>query len=491
MKSLVAVGASLALSGIVLGLSACIDRASESDEGDAAAAKPSAAAAGDIVEPPANPYPSAYAPYPSPATLVKGAAILIGDGQSFDKADILIEGGRISAVGDSLTAPEGARVIDGGGKWVTPGIIDVHSHLGVYATPSTPATQDGNEMTDPVTPHVWAEHSVWTQDPGFSRALAGGVTSLQILPGSANLFGGRTVTLKNVPARTVQEMKFPDAPYGLKMACGENPKRVYGGGGNRAPATRMANFAGYRAAFAEASEYRRSWDAYREKVEGGDKDAAPPSRNLKMETLAGVLSGDILVHMHCYRADEMAFVLDMAEEFGYRLASFQHAVEAYKIADLLAEQEVCAAVWADWWGFKLEAYDAIEENAALIEKAGACAVIHSDSAEGIQRLNQETGKAMAAGQAIGLDIGPAEAIRWITSNPAKSLGIYDEVGSLEAGKAADVVVWNGDPFSVYTQAEKVFIDGALLFDRDDPALSPRSDFELGQLGAGGAGGAGQ
>ena len=205
-------------------------------------------------------------------------------------------------------------------------------------------------------------------------------------------------------------------------------------------------------------------------------------RDLKLETLAGVLSGEILVHNHCYRADEMSLMLDVAKEFDYRVSTFHHAVEAYKIADLLAENDVCAAVWADWWGFKMEAYDGIQENIALVDRpTDGCAIVHSDSAEGIQRLNQEAAKAMGSGNRAGMNISPEHAISWITSNAAKSLGIADKTGSLEAGKNADIVIWNQNPFSVYAKAGQVFIDGAMVYDRDNPDLQPVSDFELGQL----------
>ncbi len=205
-------------------------------------------------------------------------------------------------------------------------------------------------------------------------------------------------------------------------------------------------------------------------------------RDLEKETLAGVLSGEILVQNHCYRADEMAQMIDIAQEFGYKIAAFHHAVEAYKIADLLAKEGICADVWADWWGFKMEALDGIRENAALLQAAGACVVIHSDSALGIQRLNQEAAKAMAAGLRMGLSMRAEDAIRWITLNPARALGIGEQTGTLEPGKMADVVLWSGDPFSVYSRAEKVYIDGALVFDRNDPSKQPSTDFSLGQGG---------
>lgn len=419
----------------------------------------------------ATAYSSRYEALPGGTTLITGATVLTGTGERLDDADILLRDGKIVEVGMDLSA-DGADVFDASGKWVTPGIIDVHAHLGVYASPGTESHSDGNEMTAPVTAQVWAEHSVWPQDPGFVTALAGGVTSMQILPGSANLIGGRSVTVKNVPGRNVMDMKFPGAPHGLKMACGENPKRVYGSRG-QAPGTRMGNVAGYRAAWIEAVDYRDKL-AKAEKGQG-----EPPMRDLKLETLVGVLNGEILVHNHCYRADEMSIMLDVAKEFGYKVTAFHHAVEAYKIADLLAEADTCAAVWADWWGFKMEAYDGIRENAAIVDLADACAIIHSDSAIGMQVLNQETAKVMGAAARVGVDIPPERAIRWITSNPAKSLGIDAVTGTLEADKMADVVIWDGDPFSVYTRPERVYIDGALAFERGNEAVNPTTDFTLG------------
>jgi imidazolonepropionase-like amidohydrolase len=301
-------------------------------------------------------------------------------------------------------------VIDGQGKYLTPGIVDDHSHLGVYSAPGGDALSDGNEATNPVTSYVWAEHSVWPQDPQFPRNLAGGVTTLQVLPGSANLIGGRSVVLKVVPSRTVQGMKFPGARYGLKMACGENPKRVYA---NRGPSTRMGNVAGYRTAWINAEAYRRRWDAYL----AGNRQGDPPARDLGNETLADVLRGNILVHNHCYRADEMAQMIDIAREFGYRIRSFHHGVEAYKVADLMARDSISGSLWADWGGFKMEALDGIRANIALVHAAGARAVVHSDDPSGSQRLNQEAAKALAAGRAAGLAVTEDDAIRWVTINP--------------------------------------------------------------------------
>ncbi|WEK45410.1 MAG: amidohydrolase [Candidatus Andeanibacterium colombiense] len=417
-----------------------------------------------------DPYPSTYKPYPGAPTALVGATVYDGAGGQINNGTVLFANGTVVAVGDaSLPIPDDFTRIDGTGKFVTPGVIDIHSHLGDYASPAVEANSDGNEMTSPTTPQVWAEHSVWPQDPGFSRALAnGGVTSLEILPGSGNLMGGRSVTLKNVPARTVQGMKFPGAPYALKMACGENPKRVYGGKG-QSPMTRMGNIAVDRQTWLDAKKF----------AAGDRKD-----RDLGKETLAGVLDGKILVQNHCYRADEMAIVIDMAKEMGYHVTAFHHAVEAYKIADLLRANNICAAVWSDWYGFKMEAYDAIPENAALLAKAGVCVIIHSDDENGIQRLNQDAARAQAAGKRMGIDIPDAQVIGWFTLNAAKAMGIDQVTGSLAHGKMADVVLWNGNPLSVYSRPEKVWIDGALMFDAMDPKRRPVSDFELGQPGEG-------
>ncbi len=417
-------------------------------------------------------YPSTYRRRPNPPVLIRNATILTAAGQELRNASILFQDGRITSVGTAIEAPAGTVTVDGTGKFVTPGIIDTHSHLGVYAAPGTQAESDGNEATNPVTAEVWAEHSIWPQDPQIPLAIAGGVTVMQVLPGSANLVGGRSAIVRLVPARTVQDMKFPEAPYGLKMACGENPKRVYQ---NRGPSTRMGNMAGYRAAFIQAADYRRRWDNWLKERKG---DA--PSRDLKLETLAGVLRGEITVQNHCYRADEMAQMLDLAREFGFTIRSFHHAIEAYKVADLLAAHGAAASIWSDWGGFKMEAFDQILENAALVTQAGARAVIHTDSPDGIQRMNQDMAKAYFAGLRAGIQLSRDQALRWITANPAWVLGIDRLTGTLEAGKMADVVLWSGDPFSVYSKAEKVWNEGWLAFDRLNPEHQYSTDFNLGQ-----------
>ena len=424
-----------------------------------------------------QPYPSTYRPLPRRDTLIFGATVLDGTGRRLDGADVLLRDGLVVAVGAGLTAPDGTVRIDGKGRWVTPGIIDPHTHLGNFPTPYTGEDahhSDVNEDSDPNTAQVWAQHSINVQDPGFARALAGGVTTLQVMPGSTNLFGGRTIVLRNVPARTVQGMTFPDAPFGLKMACGENVVHAYGDAG-RFPVSRMGAVAGQREAWIAARKYLREWQRYAD----GD-ERRPPEQDLKLDTLAGVLTGAIRVHAHCYRADDIAQLFDMAHEFGFRITAIHHASEAYKVPDLFVKEDVCAAVWPDWWGYKREAYDGIRENAAYLEAAGACVAMHSDSNVTGQRLNVEAAKAAAAGRRAGIELPPERVIEWITRNPARMLGLESRIGTLESGKLADVVLWSGDPFSVYSHVDQVYVDGALAFDRNDPTRQPTSDFELGQ-----------
>tara|TARA_B100001765_G_C19504022_1_gene341338 strand:- start:967 stop:2370 length:1404 start_codon:yes stop_codon:yes gene_type:complete len=417
-------------------------------------------------------FESTYKPMESRPILFKSANIYDGIGGELLNYDLLIVDGKIKEIGQVISRSD-VEVIDASNKWVTPGIIDIHSHMGVYSAPGVRTSSDGNEATAPVTAEVWAEHSVWTQDPQFALALKGGVTTFHVLPGSANLFGGRGTTFKNISQNTIQAMKFPNAPHSLKMACGENPKRVYG---NRmqSPSTRMGNMAGYRSAWIDAADYKE-----------GMSEKNPdqrPKRNLAMDTLMGVLDGEILIQNHCYRAEEMAMMIEMSKEFGYKITTFHHAVEAYKVADLLADEGICAAMWADWWGFKHEAYDMVQANIAIIDQArdgNGCAIVHSDDAVGIQHLNQEAAKAMAAGNRAGFNISKAHAMKWITSNPAKAAGILDQTGSIEIGKNADIVLWTGNPFSVYSRAQKVFIDGALAFDINNTKIQPVTDFDLG------------
>jgi imidazolonepropionase-like amidohydrolase len=423
-----------------------------------------------------DPYPSTYRPLPRTDTLIEGATILDGAGRRIDNGDVLIREGKIVAVGHGLSAG-GATVINAHGRWVTPGIIDVHSHDGVFSLPFTSGdveSSDVSEVSDPNAADTWIEHAVNAQDPAFSAALRSGVTTLQILPGSTPLFSGRSVIVKPIPATDVRSMKFPGAGQGLKMACGENPKSYFGEKG-RAPNSRQGEIALVRAAFLKAQEYLQGWRDY----ESGAR-AAPPTRDLKLDTLAAVLTGDIAVHMHCYRSGDMSTMLDVAAEFGFQIRAFHHATEAYKIVSQLKKAGTCVAVWSDWWGFKMELEDAIRENAAIVDAAGGCVMMHSDSATVGQRLTIEAAKAAAAGRRIGLKLPPEHIIRWVTSTPAKALGLDDRIGTVASGRNADLVIWSGDPFSIYTHADQVFIDGALAYDRANPHNSQEPDLLLGR-----------
>jgi len=428
------------------------------------ACQPQSGSNSETTDSTAEAFASTYVPNPDPDLLLRNATLIDGVSDEFRKGDLLISNGKIAFVG-SGEIPDDVTELDLDGRFLTPGIIDIHSHLGNYPSPGVHAHGDGNEVTSPITSEVYAEHGIWPQDPGFDEALQGGVTTLHVLPGSANLFGGRGVTLRNVPSRTVQGMKFPEAPYTLKMACGENPKRVYGSKGG--PGSRMGNVAGYRKNWIRAEGYKKKRD------KGGDFE-----RDLQLETLADVLDGKILVQMHCYRADEMVQILDIAKEFDYKVGTFHHAVEAYKIGDYLKHNDTCAAMWADWGAFKMESFDYINENVPFVHAAGACAMIHSDDQNNIQRLNQEVAKTWADGNRAGLDISKAEAWKWLSTNPAKALGILEETGTLEAGKRADLIIWDGDPFSTYSRPATVMVDGAVLFDKST-GLKPKSDFRLG------------
>ena len=332
-----------------------------------------------------------------PPVALVGGTVWTADagGTVFAGGTVILHGGRIVALGGPGTPiPAGAKRIDVKGRFVTPGLIDAHSHLGVYASPEVEAHADGNEATAPVTAEVSAEHGFWPQDPACRARRPAASPACWCLPGSANLIGGRGFAVKNHPGRSAASMRFPGAPPVLKMACGENPKRVYGK--KSGPSTRMGNVAHVRAAFAQAADYQRKWDGWQKK--GKEKGELPPARDLKLETLVDVLRGRILVQNHCYRADEMLLMLDVADEFGFHIRAFHHALEAYKIADVLARRGVAVATWADWWGFKLEAFDGIPENLAQVHAAGGRAIVHSDSPLGIQRLNQGAAQGLQAGQ---------------------------------------------------------------------------------------------
>ena len=388
--------------------------------------------------------------------VIKNAIVMTVTHGNITNGSVYIKDGKIAAVGETVNAPASATVIDAGGKYLTPGIVDSHSHIAL--------DDDVNEATNPITPHMMMKDAFDYQDKAIYRALAGGVTTSLLLHGSANMIGGQAVVIKHKYGAARDEMLFPNAPRSIKFASGENPKRVYGSR-DQLPSTRMGNFAVQREALVQAQDYMREWDSYNEKVKRGDKDATPPKHDLKLEALADVLRGKIMVQIHIYRADEMLTEIAMAKEFGYKIRAFHHAVEAYKVADELAANNIGIATWADWWGFKQEAWDAIPWNAVISMRKGVRVAIKSDSEDYTRRLNQEAAKTMRYGGAT-----EEEALKMITLNPAWIVGVDDRVGSIDVGKDADLVIWEGYPLSSYGVPEKVLVDGDVYFDRSLPGL---------------------
>ncbi|MGA9526994.1 MAG: amidohydrolase [Terriglobales bacterium] len=388
--------------------------------------------------------------------VIKNAMVMTVTHGDIKNGSVYIKDGKIVAVGETVNAPASATVIDAQGKYLTPGIVDCHSHIAL--------DDDINEATSPVTPQMIMKDAFDYQDKAIYRALAGGVTTSLLLHGSANMIGGQAVVIKHKYGATRDAMLFPNAPASIKFASGENPKRVYGGR-DQLPSTRMGNFAVQRQALVEAQDYMKEWDSYNEKVKRGDKDVSPPKRDLKLDALADVLRGKLMVQIHCYRSDEMLTEMAMAKEFGYNLRAFHHAVEAYKVADQLAANNIAIATWADWWGFKQESWDAIPWNAVIAMRKGVRVAIKSDSEDYTRRLNQEAAKIMRYGGAT-----EEEALKMITLNAAWIVGVDDRVGSIDVGKDADLVIWDGYPLSSYGVPNKVLIDGDVYFDRSLPGL---------------------
>ncbi|OHB72609.1 MAG: hypothetical protein A2W23_09290 [Planctomycetes bacterium RBG_16_43_13] len=414
-------------------------------------------------------------------TVITGGTVFTVTKGIIKEGVIFIKGGKIikvdSQLFNNIEIPADAKVINAFGKYIMPGIVDAHSHMGVY---SWPAGDDGNEATSPITAQVRAEDSIDLADPAFKYALAGGVTTVLIIPGSANLIGGEGVVLKLRVGKLLDEMKFKDAPRQLKMAQGENPKRVYGSRGQM-PSTRMGNFAVLRETFIKTKEYIRKWETYEKKIadykgelekweKSGGKDEkgeekkkpeepTPPDKNLQLETLADVLRGKLRVQWHCYRADEIVNMIKLADEFGFKIAALHHALDAYKVADEIARQNIGVATFVDWWGFKVEAFDAIPQAPAILTNHGVRVVLKSDSADMGQRLYTEAAKTIRYGMAEN------DAMKTITINAAWVLGIDDKVGSIEVGKDADIAIFSKHPFDVYTLCEMTIINGEVVFDR--------------------------
>jgi imidazolonepropionase-like amidohydrolase len=388
--------------------------------------------------------------------VIRNAVVMTVTHGNIKNGSIYIKDGKIAAVGENVDAPSSATVIDAGGKYVTPGIVDSHSHIAL--------DDDVNEATSPITPQMMMKDAFDYQDKAIYRALAGGVTTSLLLHGSANMIGGQAVVIKHKYGAGRDEMLFPNAPRSIKFASGENPKRVYGTR-EQLPSTRMGNFAVQREALVQAQDYMREWDAYNEKVKRSDKDATAPKRDLKLEALADVLRGKLMVQIHCYRADEFLTEIAMAHEFGYKIRAFHHALEAYKVPEKLAAENIGIATFADWWGYKQEAWDAIPWNAVISMRKGVRVAIKSDSEDYTRRLNQEAAKTMRYGGAT-----EEEALKMITLNAAWIVGVDDRVGSIDVGKDGDLVIWDGYPLSSYGIPDKVLIDGDVYFDRSLPGF---------------------
>lgn len=387
-------------------------------------------------------------------TLIRNATILTISHGTLTGSDVLIRRGKIAAIGPNLKASANARVIDASGKYLMPGIIDCHSHAMSDAV---------NELTYSVTSMVRITDVLNPTDESLYRALAGGVTTLNILHGSGNAIGGQNAVVKIKYGGPIADFMFPGAMPGIKFALGENPKRTnfpqLPGQPRRYPATRMGVAEVIRDAFVRARDYKSTWDEYRAKARR-EKNLIPPRRDLELEPLVEILEGKRLVHAHCYRADEILMLINVANEFGFKIRTFQHVLEGYKVAPEIARHGAGGSLFADNWGYKIEAYDAIPYAAAIMMRAGVNVSINSDSNERVRRLNIEAAKMMKYG-----DLTEEEALKLITMNPAWQLGIQERVGSVDVGKDADLAIWNGHPLSVYSRVETTLIDGEIFFDR--------------------------
>ena len=388
--------------------------------------------------------------------LIKGGTILTVTHGKIENGSILIHNGKIAAVGKNVSAPGNAKVIDASGKFVMPGIIDSHSHIAL--------DNDVNEATSPVVAQLKMADAFDYTDKAIYQTLAGGVTTSLLLHGSADMIGGEAVVIKHKFGDPREDLLFPKAPRSIKFASGENPKRVFGSR-NQIPSTRMGNFFVQRDALQQAREYMKQWDEYNGKIAKGDKSATAPKRDLKLDELADVLRGKVLVQIHCYRADELLTEMAIAKEFGYKLRGFHHALETYKVADKVAANDIGIATFADWWGYKWEAWDAIPWNAVMSMRKGVKVAIKSDSNDFARRLNQEAAKTIRYGGAT-----EDEALKMITLNAAWILGVDDRVGSLDVGKDADITIWNAYPLSSYALVDQTIIDGDVYFDRSLPGF---------------------
>jgi imidazolonepropionase-like amidohydrolase len=392
--------------------------------------------------------------------LIRNATVMTAARGTLENTDILVRGGKISRIGKNIQAGN-ARVIDATGKYVTPGIIDAHSHAMMSAI---------NEGSLSVTSMTRIRDVLDPTDIAIYRALAGGVTGALLLHGSANAIGGQSVTVKFKYGRPTEDFLVAGAPEGIKFAMGENPKRssqtFQPGQTPRYPRTRMGTLEVMRDAFERARDYRQAWADYNAK-----KTRTIPRRDMELEPLVEILEGKRLVHAHGYRSDEHLNLLRLAEEFGFRVGTLQHGLEAYKIAPEIAKHGAGVSIFIDSWSYKLEAYDAIPYNAYILWKNGVNVSINSDSDERIRRLNLDAAKVMKYG-----GVPEQDALQMVTLNPAKQLGIGDRTGSIEQNKDADLVIWSGHPFSGFSIAEMTMIEGEVYFDRQQD-IAKRAEME--------------
>src|SRR6266550_1696397 len=405
-------------------------------------------------------------------TLIRNATVLTITRGVLQNTDVLIRNGKIASIGKNLKTSANARVIDATGKFVMPGIVDCHSHSMLDAI---------NEGTLSVSSMARTRDVLNPNDVDLYRQLAGGVTTLNLLHGSANAIGGLNTVVKIKYGQPIDQFIFPGAMPGIKFALGENPKRsntpALPGLTRRYPGTRMGVEEVIRDAFTRARDYKKTWDEYRAAVARKEKNLIPPRRDLQLEPLVEVLEGKRFVHSHCYRADEILMLINIADEFGFKIRTFQHVLEGYKVAKEIANHGAGASIFADNWAYKIEAYDAIPYNAAILTRAGVVVSMNSDSDERARRLNIEAAKAMRYG-----GLTEEQSLKLVTLNPAIQLGIQDRVGSLEVGKDADLAIWNGHPLSVYSRVDTTFIDGDIFFDRQqDLARRPELQKERAQL----------
>jgi imidazolonepropionase-like amidohydrolase len=409
---------------------------------------------------------SAANPPDVPAVVViRNATILTVSHGTIEHGSILIKDGKIAEVGPSINAPKDAQVIDAAGQFVMPGIIDCHSHI---------AAESINEGSVSVSSMVNMAEILNPDDIDIYRDLAGGVTAANILHGSANSIGGQTLVIKLRWGQPAAKLPFEGALPGIKFALGENPKRSnfsIPGQPRRYPSTRMGVEETIRSAFSEARDYQKAWEDYNKRFGAGEKNLIPPRRDLRLEPLVEVLEGKRYVHSHCYREDEILMLLRVAKEFGFKVRTFQHVLEGYKVADELAAAGVGASTFSDWWAYKVEAYDAIPYNAALMTRRGVVVSINSDDAEEATHLNQEAAKSMKFG-----GLSHDEALKMVTLNPAMQLGIDKRVGTIDVGKDADLAIYNHDPLSAYAVVQKTLINGRVYFDRQRD-IAERSERE--------------